>query len=194
MKPIPARILNAVNTFVGRNDVRYYLNGIHFAATPEGTLRLEATDGHTAIRYDLPDEYAPEWWGANLQCIVQMPDRKLSVKQDVTLESNGGHLSEFVLNDDSRIPVKHIEGRFPDMDRALPDRAVEADVSVAAFNPNYIARAANAMAEIGKAMKVHGRDVLPSPVRITTRGQQAAVFTNVRLPGLSIVVMPLREN
>ena len=58
---IEARIFAAALHCAAKNDVRYYLNGVHLFEHREGVLRVEATNGHVLFVHDYPVEKVPAW-------------------------------------------------------------------------------------------------------------------------------------
>ncbi|SCK49287.1 hypothetical protein VAR608DRAFT_4905 [Variovorax sp. HW608] len=58
---IEASILAAALHCAAKNDVRYYLNGVHLFEHREGVLRIEAANGHVLFVHDYPVEKVPAW-------------------------------------------------------------------------------------------------------------------------------------
>ena len=52
---LPITALRAAMLFAAKNDVRYYLNGLHIVLKGDGTGEIQATDGHRAIVVRLKD-------------------------------------------------------------------------------------------------------------------------------------------
>lgn len=52
---LPINSLRAAMLFAAKNDVRYYLNGLHIVLKGDGTGEIQATDGHRAIVVRLHD-------------------------------------------------------------------------------------------------------------------------------------------
>lgn len=58
---IEACILAAALHCAAKNDVRYYLQGVHLFEHREGVLRVESTNGHVLFVHDYPVEKMPKW-------------------------------------------------------------------------------------------------------------------------------------
>ena len=58
---IEACILAAALHCAAKNDVRYYLKGVHLFEHRENVLRVEATNGHVLFVHDYPVEKMPAW-------------------------------------------------------------------------------------------------------------------------------------
>jgi DNA polymerase-3 subunit beta len=100
---------------MAKNDVRYYLNGVHFMLHA-GKLRLTATDGHRLHRawIELPDAELTD----NAEGIIaaQSVARLVEVAErhvDVSLEASSGR---FNIVDREVALTKLIDGKFPDAD------------------------------------------------------------------------------
>src|SRR4030095_10543158 len=61
MVQIEANILAAALHCAAKNDVRYYLNGVHVFEHREKVLRIEATNGHVLFVHDYAVEKVPAW-------------------------------------------------------------------------------------------------------------------------------------
>jgi len=58
---VEACILAAALHCAAKDDVRYYLNGVHLFEHREGVLRIESTNGHVLFVHDYPVEKVPAW-------------------------------------------------------------------------------------------------------------------------------------
>lgn len=188
---LPPEYISALKLFCGKNDVRYYLNGILLEIFPtqdngfsEG--RLVATDGHrlgmfrltnlevntdTTISAIIPLDLLNWKANPNLPIMVTLgpsesgsKSRSLSLSQGSTATSG-----------------KSIDGMYPDYRRIIPTK--KASGEAAQFNPAYIA-------DVGKAAKLVGNS--KSFATIGHNGENAALVhfpNNAEFIG---VIMPLR--
>lgn len=115
------RHLKALLTVAAKKDVRYYLNGIHVVYVDGQTIKLEATDGHIALRLTLngPHDVAP---GANvILCGVKLRNvlKMFTERSEATLliDSEG---SASV----GGFEVGTVDGRYPDLSRVI-DRKID---------------------------------------------------------------------
>jgi DNA polymerase III subunit beta len=106
---------------MAQQDVRYYLNGMLFEATPQ-RLRTVATDGHrlamATLEGDLPGVRSdlqvilPRKGVMELLRLLQNPD------DDVRLVLGGNHFH--AVTADFTFTSKLVDGKFPDYERVLP--------------------------------------------------------------------------
>lgn len=113
---IAANVLKAALTHSARNDVRYYLNGVHFR-NHNGALVVEATDGHRALKVTLEHSYLEIPLGAPLKAIIKNSDLEHIIKGkkwDVELNFDG----KTVTCGDNAYTL--IDGVFPCIDSVIP--------------------------------------------------------------------------
>lgn len=135
---IPVALWKAPKAFIAVKDVRYYLNGIHFA--PCG--QVWATNGHIGITIDLPHAFAdkpvPSWFPADGVTFLppKLPagtyttrafptDEKASVSSDGKISAGGDPVWRLECYDSrntllSTMNLYTIGGVFPDMPRVVP--------------------------------------------------------------------------
>lgn len=185
---IPARILNAVAPFAGKADPRYYLNGLHLTVTDDGALRIQATDGHTLARYDVPDFQAN---GSPPAQVFAVP--KLPAREDVTLGARyEGEKQALEIRSSSQTwTVPEIGGKYPDCDRVIPaEIPVECSIMApVSLQPHFIERVGKAFTEIGKAV---GAGTVAVRLESGTDSSRCVRCTADTLPGFAVVVMPVR--
>ncbi|WP_374387850.1 DNA polymerase III subunit beta [Sandaracinobacter sp.] len=108
---------------ISTEETRYYLNGIfvHAPATPGGTLRAVATDGHRLARVEIP---LPE--GASGMPDIIIP-RKCVAEVRKLLDERGGDVGISLSQSKIRFSIgqavltsKLIDGTFPDYSRVIP--------------------------------------------------------------------------
>ena len=187
---LPLTVLAAVAPFMAKKDVRYYLNGA-MVETAAGGLRAVATDGHALAVCDSPGA------GPGERLLIPREAVEWALKQKgeaVTLEwTEAKGLAEMVNEAGARIPVKLIDGRYPEYAAVIP--MLKADrTELAGFNPEILVLVAKCAAGLKKygdagrypAVTLHGNG-----------NNNAAGFELGGLKdGLRVigVVMPLRDS
>ena len=173
---LPGRIYAAIQSFAAKNDVRYYLNGVH-AVSNGHRVTLEATSGHKAISYTLDHECGP--------FDVILPLVKVGKKNDVTVVVDEALNRAWVQQGAWAMPP--IDGTFPDVSRVMPD-AEECSGEQMAFDPCLLASAYQALEEIRK-----GEGLFYAPTRLHSNGENGALLTARAMPHVTTVVMPMRD-
>lgn len=122
--PVQARPLADALRFVApamaSADIRYYLNGMHFAIAGT-TLTLTATDGHRLHRSSLQIDADPATAAHGI-----LPRDAIPILLDLLDEDELATLSltpeRFALtnNRSESLAVKLVDGKFPDSDRVIP--------------------------------------------------------------------------
>lgn len=113
------RHLKALLTVAAKKDVRYYLNGVHVVYVDGQTIKLEASDGHIALRLTLNGTHgiAPDTdvilCGVKLRNVLKM----FSDRDDVTLSVDSEGVAKL-----GGFEIGTIDGRYPDLSRVI-DRA-----------------------------------------------------------------------
>lgn len=178
---ISARILNTLQGHAAKkDDPRYYLHGVHIVVE-QYLIRLEATDGYKLLRWTLVN---PAQTGIGLNVIVKLP--KLSAKETITLTIVGETVT--LRHYGTTITAEVLEGTYPDTNRAIPQQP---DGTPAAFDPDILAAAGKAIAELAKAEGFrHSR---LAPARLVMNGPNAALMACSALPRMTYVLMPTRE-
>ncbi len=167
--------LKALLLCAAKNDVRYYLNGVHFESTPGGIIAA-STDGHRLLCVNLPNEQAE-----GVKCLIPRALIEAAVKtkaqvidvmidgQQVTLSSAGQNVSGSLT-----------EGVFPDFRRVIPEKV--SGIQGNEFNNEYLVD----FDKIGKLINGGKASVLQNDV-----GMSALVrFGN---PDVIGVIMPFRH-
>ena len=173
--------LKALLLCAAKNDVRYYLNGVHFESTPNGIIAA-STDGHRLLCVNLPSEQAE---GVN--CLVPRALIEAAVKIktavkpdnamiDITIDGSSVTLSSAGQN----VSGSLTEGVFPDFRRVIPEKV--SGIQGNEFNNEYLVD----FDKIGKLVNGGKASVLQNDV-----GFSALVhFDN---PDVIGVLMPLRH-
>ena len=132
---IKTRHLRAALLFAAKNDIRFYLNGVHFRDL-NGYLVIEATDGHRLIRITtgviLPDP---------LSAIVPVGAIKAMLKSKRSMASvafDGKAASFYAAT--HREAWDLIGGKYADICAVMP-KSFEHPILAGVFNPSYIADA-----------------------------------------------------
>lgn len=115
-------LLKAMLEIAPKNDVRYYLNGIHITRGDSAEVIVEATDGHCLLRVTLPAPLEEEVTAKPLTDVIL--DRasaekmlKVFTRKNPPLISADDGLVFF-----GNYEVETIDGRFPDCGRMLKAR------------------------------------------------------------------------
>ena len=185
---IPLTILAAVAPFMAKKDVRFYLNGA-MVETAAGGLRAVATDGHALAVCDSPGAGPAE------RLLIPREAVEWALKQKgeaVTLEWEG--FAGTLVNElGARIPVKLIDGRYPDYAAVIP--LLQADrTELAGFDPEILVLVAKSAAGL---KKYGGAGRYPAVTLHGNGNNNAPGFELGGLKdGLRVIgaVMPLRDS
>lgn len=187
---LPLTVLAAVAPFMAKKDARYYLN-CAMVETAAGGLRAVATDGHALAVCDSPGA------GPGERLLIPRDAVEWALKQKgerVTLEWTDAKGSGELVNEaGARIPVKLIDGRYPDYQAVIP--MLKADrTELAGFNPEILVLVAKCAAGL---KKYGGAGRYPAVTLHGNGNNNAAGFELGGLKdGLRVigVVMPLRDS
>lgn len=112
-------MIQKVSPFMGKDDVRYYLNGIYMELNND-TLTLAATNGHRLSTIDHQIDYKQD---EAIEIII--PNKSINEVVNILNEHEVVELL-FARNkmqfkiDNLRLNVKLIDGRYPDFRRIIP--------------------------------------------------------------------------
>lgn len=129
------RPLKALLTLVPKNDIRYYLEGIHIRFIPDkNEFQLQATDGHRGARITVSGhvDYISiptrdsAWEALIPKATVADILRGANDKTRISISYDGKQST--IKKDAVTMVVEHIDGRYPEMDRVIPPR--QRDVSL----------------------------------------------------------------
>jgi len=128
------QFVTELNKLAPKNEVRYYLNGLHLFAQ-DGRLCIEVTNGHYMARV-IQDDYT----GHDIDVILcrnSLDTYKLPKDQDIRFNYDP-HKKWVTISTmaGASFNVETIEGVFPVVDRIMPSAARE--ISPAQFNPDYL--------------------------------------------------------
>lgn len=174
MKLTLRQALKMATYFSAKNDLRYFLNGVHIIKK-DGIVTVESTNGHTAFQTkDVENDHVI---GDDIDVIIPIEAvnfaLRLDKKEDLFLDGNKLGRLEFA----------PIEANYPDFEKFIVRNDDEYALSVFGFNPEYIGN-------IGKAIKSTGRYGFEMRMKFAdARGLLQAYSQN--LPETIFIVMPL---
>lgn len=181
---LPLSILSAVAPFMGKKDVRFYLNGAYVAASLSG-LECVATDGHRLAAFTLPGS-----WNLGAMIIPrETVEALLKAKVDAVTFTRGEDHWVTARAGDVSLNFRAIDGKFPDW------RVVS---SGAGGEHGSCAFDADVFDAVGKSCKALAKaGFMKKPVFVVTRtGESRAMFAQpASLPdGVAgrYVVMPYK--
>jgi DNA polymerase-3 subunit beta len=116
-------IFRAAILFAGKQDVRYYLNGVHVTAG-----RVQSSNGHAAFfhKADIPD-------GVDVIIPREVLEQVLKVKAKECELSIGETCS--IQCAGIEFKFRPVDGKFPDCQRIIPTQVTG---EAATFNPDYL--------------------------------------------------------
>jgi hypothetical protein len=202
---LPLKFITAALLTSGKDDIRYYLNGVYLHAV-DGEIRICGTDGHRMIvsRFTPDkDQQLPQWCEAGLilprtelaqalpildknarlhQCDSSDPSVIIDHKpgaETVTLRSINGFAS---------FAMKPVEGKFPDYARILAGnganlaRGEGEAMTAAGINVRYIKGAADVASRLG-ATAIHS---------FSSSSESASLYTFEGAPDTVLIIMCMR--
>jgi DNA polymerase-3 subunit beta len=167
--------LKALLLCAAKNDVRYYLNGIHFESTPGGIIAA-STDGHRLLCINLPNEQAEGVKALIPRALIEAAIKTKAQVIDITIDGHNVTLSSAGQNVSGSIT----DGVFPDFRRVVPNTVT--GITGSEFNNEYLTD----FDKVGKLLNGGKASVLQND------GAAALVkFDNDNVIG---VIMPLRHD
>ena len=124
--------LKALLICAAKNDVRYYLNSIHFESTSNGIIAA-STDGHRLLCINLPDQQAEGIKALIPRALIEAAVKTKAPTIDVTIEGANVTLASAGQNVSGSIT----DGVFPDFRRVIP-ASVSGESGGAQFQTDYI--------------------------------------------------------
>lgn len=187
--------IKAALLFAAKNDIRYYLNGVHLVSC-DGGFYIESTDGHKAMRVKVDRELPRE-----VDVILPLDLCVAITKIRIPKKDRGINILDLVI-DGISIEVCHgdalytgvlVGGRFPDLPRIMVKPTSES-FEDRGINTEYLIKA-------GKAMSILAN---PKHHKVSLCGGQGSTdifyfevptnhgdFTEISEPA-TFVVMPMR--
>ena len=176
---IPSKLIRAALVCAAKNDVRYYLCGLH--VTPK---HIEATNGHVALRME-------HGIRTKKNIIVQfegnVPAKAETTELIFNKEPIAIHRDQFQRRL-SISGIKLLDGRFPDLDRVIP-KVLDLTVSPV-IQADYLSY----------PEKMFGRERKFLPVQLRLSTEYGAVriqfdpVINTNFGNPEFVVMPCRDD
>ena len=160
-----------------KKDIRYYLQGINIQIKKIGVGMVYGTDGHMLFAGQLPYEGD---YVAELNIIIPTDAvKRLDKKPEFTeLEFDG---QNYMLGGARFVPL---DGRYPDIDRVIPQIDHNTEQSPGTYNPDLLVRARAALALY---LGVKPKDTF----NFIQRGNDSAVM-HAGVNTCLVVVMPMR--
>jgi DNA polymerase-3 subunit beta len=131
MFTIKTNELKALLICAAKNDIRYYLNGIHFESTPHGIIAA-STDGHRLLCVNLPTEQAEGIKALIPRALIEAAVKTKAPTIDVMIEGHQVTLSSAGQNVSGSIT----DGVFPDFRRVIPEKV--SGIQGNEFNNEYL--------------------------------------------------------
>ena len=123
--------LKALLLCAAKNDVRYYLNGVHFESTPHGIIAA-STDGHRLLCINLPNEQAEGVKALIPRALIEAAVKTKAQVIDISIDGANVTLSSMGQNVSGSIT----DGVFPDFRRVIPEKV--SGIQGNEFNNEYL--------------------------------------------------------
>jgi DNA polymerase-3 subunit beta len=124
--------LKALLICAAKNDIRYYLNGVHFESTSNGIIAA-STDGHRLLCINLPNEQAEGIKALIPRALIEAAVKTKAQVIDISIDGANVTLSSMGQNVSGSIT----DGVFPDFRRVIPN-SVSGESGGAQFQTDYI--------------------------------------------------------
>lgn len=153
---VPYKFWEAAMMVAPKDDVRYYLNGVHLAGN-----RIEATNGHMLYQAKIrlsdgalqtnngSEPFDPVWPDLIIQSVGAEPTSSVKNKTvwlHISAVEDANNFNLVIYYVDSMFSVLHIQpasivdGRFPDANRVIPNgKKAPKEAFLIGFNPEYLA-------------------------------------------------------
>lgn len=179
MLKVKSSDLAALLLCAGKNDVRYYLNGVYFTANAAGRPLAVATDGKRLLAVELEAPalpFAPRIIGREVLEKAAKPKGEVSIGPE-----------EITISAGERLPYTPIDGVFPQYSLVLPPKMEPSKTpGVPAFDARYVADFAKV------AQLLTGKKA--APLVIESRGPSSAALVRFSIGRAVGVVMPTIVN
>jgi hypothetical protein len=148
MPYVNAKLFEIAHRFASKGDSRYYLEGVHIEAAPEGGAFLVATDGHRMMVVHDSEASAPERPLIMQASALALKACKAKESARIIIGNGGG---EIVTDEGQSLAsgIAEIDGTFVDWRRVVPV-ALPEDGPSAPFRPSYVSDFAKAAIDLGK--------------------------------------------
>lgn len=161
-----------------KKDLRYYLQGINIQITKDAVGMVYGTDGHILFAGQLP--YDGDYCPPTLNLIIPTDAvKRLDKKAEFAeLEFDG---QNYLLGGARFVPL---DGRYPDINRVIPDIDSSTEQSPGTYNPDLLVRG---RAALSLYLGVKPKDAFA----LIQRGSDSAVM-HAGTSECVVVVMPMR--
>lgn len=182
------------SNFMGKQDIRFYLNGLRFKATKGNhELRITATDGHVlADSKIILEEPATEDHEFILgkDDVASLLSMASKVKSAFDAEFDCPIIGSISVSlNGSSVTFKDVGGKYPDVDRVIPasDRECKLEPCLG-INADYIAKVSKGV----KSANKFNRSVQPY-MRVNIGDHTSAILITLdSLKGTKTIIMPMR--
>lgn len=187
-------LFRAVALAVSTEETRYYLNGVHICAHPDGGAYLVATDGHRMlVGHDAAATF--DWPGSD--SVIVRPDKKLLAAAKTDRRSD---VQNQIAVEGATVKVLEgspataaatfagllIDGTFPDWRRVIPAVDKHKPAACQCFNAAYLA-------DFGTAARVMtGRK--EALISTLANDEHSPALVDMDVPNLFGVLMPVRKD
>ncbi len=176
--------LRAALLFAAKNDIRFYLNGVHFLNL-NGLLAIEATDGCRLIRITTDTELIEPLDVIAPNGMIKSILREKSSKLSVNFEAKSASFERLT----HRQTWTFIDGKFPYISEIIPTNW-ELPPILGLFNPRYIADAWASVFAF-KAVDINS-EWLSCGVKMLSAKDQAVYREKLDGDVVEIVIMAMR--
>lgn len=180
--------------FMGKQDIRFYLNGMRFEVKKgSNELRITATDGNvladSKIILDEPakSDMAFILGNDDVASLLSMASKiKTAFDAEFDCPIEGSIAVSLAGN---QVIFKAVEGKYPDVDRVIPDSDRECKLETyLGVNADYIAKVSKGV----KAAQKYNRQVQPY-MKVSIRDHTSAILITLdRLENTKTIIMPMR--
>ena len=148
MSYVNAKLFEIAHRFASKEGTRYYLQGVHIEAAPEGGAFLVATDGHRMLAVHDREASAPERPVIMQASALALKACKAKESARIIIGNGGG---EIVTDEGQSLAsgIAEIDGSFPNW-RAVVPVALPDEGPRGVFQPGYVSDFAKAAIDLGK--------------------------------------------
>lgn len=176
-----------VSLFAGKQDIRFYLNGVCIQNTPEGLFTV-ATNGHVMAAVQLGDRLE----GDDFEIILSNDTVKIitSCKElsGIVLEHTSATAEVSIKSQDATQTFKAIVGKYPDWKRIIP----QGDTAQLGDKPLGLSVVYLALLEKAyKAFKKHDKSI-GEGVEVNYYGYSSPVVFVPENISIKVLIMPRR--
>jgi DNA polymerase-3 subunit beta len=185
-----AKILKAALICAGKMDVRYYLNGILFEISENGSFTIVSTDGHRLSKIDLDGEFVELPAGRYILSRYDIENYMTLLSKKSCDEIKVSKDEENIVLTTSRfsLNIDLVDGKFPDYHRVIPNGKAESGEDI--LNADYLIDAMKVIKELSNDSKgTPARLKTSTPPNATVCEKRAGLIKGVK--SVKIIIMPL---